>query len=100
MTTVSVTLSCLECGRDFEARRAHARFCSANCRKRNSRRKENIQRAAAHALSQIAEIRRLAARYPDTEIVAALALEKIANSASLQNRDDGSRHTFALRAFN
>lgn len=71
--------TCAECGGSFHALRSDAKYCSGNCRKQSSRRKERIRRAAKNAIAHVLEIRRLSAQYPDMAIVAALELEKVSS---------------------
>jgi hypothetical protein len=63
------TCKCDYCLQTFRASRQDARFCSANCRKRYNRIKQNISRSASSAISQIAEMRRLADKLRDDERV-------------------------------
>lgn len=48
--------NCQQCGETMRHRRIDAKFCSANCRKRWSRRKESMRLEAAAARSHIREL--------------------------------------------
>lgn len=72
-----VRMPCLECGENFSARRCDAKFCSANCRKAWSRRKEQIERDASIAYQSIESIRRLQRERPDLGLECYQALKRL-----------------------
>jgi len=59
------TKTCEICGKEFVARRSNARFCTATCRKRNSRRKESIERTGSNILASISALNRDREKHPD-----------------------------------
>jgi hypothetical protein len=70
-------MPCLECGENFSAKRRDAKFCSANCRKAWSRRKEQIGRDLAIAYQSIESIRRVQRERPDLEDECYAALARL-----------------------
>lgn len=83
MVTDEGNLHCLECKRSFKAHRSDARFCSQNCRKQASRRKERTRRMARNAINCLLSIQRMVRDYPDVGIVASLEVEKIQNTLNV-----------------
>ena len=73
----SVTCWCLECQKEFLASRSDAKFCSANCRKESSRRKERVRRESNNAIACLRRIEELTSKYPDVGIIAGIELERV-----------------------
>jgi hypothetical protein len=71
-------MPCLECGQNFSTRRCDAKYCSQNCRKQASRRKEKVELACSVALQQIELIQRTRRERSDLEWECYSALRKIA----------------------
>ena len=61
MGNTPIELACQECGKDFEARRATARFCGGTCRQRFNRRLNGLQGFVAENIRVKVEISRVAA---------------------------------------
>lgn len=70
-------MPCLECGENFSAKRCDAKFCSSNCRKSWSRRKEQIGRDLSIALQSIESIRRVQRERPDLDGECFMALTRL-----------------------
>lgn len=57
--------TCIQCGQEFQANRGDAKFCSANCRKASSRRKENIDRVWGKTSDNVRWLARQVEEHPD-----------------------------------
>jgi len=88
-------LRCLQCGKEFEAARRDAKFCSPVCRKASARRKAQLKRAADIALQEIAFIRRQMEMYPDLKLEGQLQLDRI--DQALDVTAAGRTHLTAAR---
>jgi hypothetical protein len=64
----TLKMPCMECRQDFEAVRRDACFCSSTCRKKASRRKERVQRAALNAIREIEFLKETRRLRPDLEV--------------------------------
>jgi hypothetical protein len=73
--------TCEMCGNSFQASRWDAKFCGQNCRKKFSRRKEQIRRAASSAIAEIRFIQSMMRQHEDLQIVGGLEIEKILSEA-------------------
>ncbi|NJL33026.1 MAG: hypothetical protein HC893_03195 [Chloroflexaceae bacterium] len=58
-------ITCVECGRKFTARRRDATLCGSTCRKRYSRRADEVKEWNLRAAGSVQMLSRLALRYPD-----------------------------------
>lgn len=83
ITNSNYRVKCKECEQDFWASRSDARYCSPNCRKSASRRKEQIERSADNAVSQIISIQRQALKSSDLATVINEALARIERSLAV-----------------
>lgn len=57
--------NCIVCGASLRDKRGDAKFCGATCRKKWSRRKDDISAAAANVSAGIWELRRCGKDYAD-----------------------------------
>lgn len=84
VTAASVTENiCTECKLPFEAKRHDAKCCSNNCRKRRSRRKENMKREMLKAMAHISEIKRQMEKHDDLKELGLECLSKLATRVSV-----------------
>lgn len=58
---------CVVCHRWFFTTRRHAKFCTPNCRKAHSRRKDKFKRECGKMHTAIRTVRRLYDQWPDLE---------------------------------
>lgn len=88
------TKTCEICGKEFVAQRSDARFCTATCRKRNSRRKESIERTGSNILASISALNRDREKHPDLAPLIDEIRAAIVDWASApgDKRDNGKRH--------
>lgn len=59
------TMTCEQCGATFRAQRSDAKYCSPNCRKAASRRKESIERTGNRIIQDLSSLNRDREKYPD-----------------------------------
>lgn len=59
---MSFHTDCLECGKEFEAKRSTAKFCSAKCRQRHNRKHRNQVNVVHEAMTIIDAVERLKKR--------------------------------------
>lgn len=69
--------TCEVCRKTFAASRRDSRFCSNTCRQRAHRRKQQMQREKARALSSIGFIQKYAQIHPDLREEAMAMLNEI-----------------------
>lgn len=85
-------LKCQHCGEDFFAGRRDAKYCSANCRKAASRRKESVERTGANIIASIASLNRDRDLYPDLAPLIDQIKESIVEYAIFGIRDTRPGH--------
>lgn len=87
--THSLQKRCMMCGNEipWRSKRQDAKTCSANCRKRMSRRKEGIEREVMAVKDSIAMLRRAANQWPDLQAVIEQALQQCVTVASVTLED-------------
>lgn len=84
VTLATVTQNiCDECHLEFTPKRYDAKCCSQNCRKRRSRRKQNMHREMLKAFNHVNEIKRVMDTHPELIEFGFECLAKIASKVSV-----------------
>lgn len=88
-------LICIECGKNFSAKRKDAKTCGATCRKRYQRRKDDLQKDYNTVMNTLTRLSMLGRKYADLyetirESLITFGSEIRAIQADLHNRHSGA----------